>query len=98
MASSNEQVILGTQLIDETRHSLNEVTHASLQIKQLVQAITQATVVQQHASESIAKAMTDVAEAAKKTSSETDQVSVSFEQLRQVAQLLQEGVNQFKVG
>jgi len=98
MESSTEQVILGTQLIDETRQSLNEVTNASLQINQLVQAITQATIVQQHASETIAQTMTDVAESAQKTSMETQQVSASFEQLRSVAQLLQEGVDQFKVG
>lgn len=98
MESSTEQVILGTQLIDETRQSLNEVTNASLQINQLVQAITQATMVQQYASETIAQTMTDVAESAQKTSTETQQVSASFEQLRNVAQLLQEGVDQFKVG
>lgn len=97
MESSTEQVILGTQLIDETRHSLNEVTNASLQINQLVQAITQSTMVQQYASETIAQTMTDVAEIAQKTSIETDQVSASFEQLRQVAQLLEEGIDQFKV-
>ena len=98
MESSTEQVILGTQLIDATRQSLNEVTHASLQINQLVQAINQSTKVQQYASDTIAQTMTDVAEIAHKTSTETYQVSASFEQLRKVAQLLQEGIDQFKVG
>jgi methyl-accepting chemotaxis protein len=97
METSTEQVTLGTQLVDETRQSLNEVSNASLQINQLVQAITQSTIVQQQASETIAQTMTDVAEIAQKTSTETDRVSASFEQLRQVAQLLQEGIDQFKV-
>jgi methyl-accepting chemotaxis protein PixJ len=97
MESSTEQVTQGTQLVDETRHSLQEVTHASLQINQLVQAIAQATTVQQQASETIAQTMTGVTAIAEKTSTETKQVSSSFDQLRQVAQLLQTGVDRFKV-
>jgi methyl-accepting chemotaxis protein PixJ len=97
MASNIQQVTSGTQLIDETRHSLNEVTNAGLQINQLVQAITQATIVQQQASETIAQTMTNVAEISQKTSTETERVSISFEQLRQVAQLLEAGIDQFKV-
>ncbi|MBD3884504.1 GAF domain-containing protein [Phormidium tenue FACHB-886] len=97
MKSSTKQVALGTALVDETRQSLNEVTDASFQVNRLVQSITEATMVQQHASETIARTMTDVAAIAQKTLTETNQVSSSFEQLRTTAQLLQEGVDQFKV-
>lgn len=98
METGTEQVVVGTQLVDETRQSLNNIAAASAQINQLVLAIAQATIVQSQASETVTKTMKDVAAIADKTSNEAQQVSDSFEQLRQVAQTLQEEVNQFKVG
>ncbi|GAB4384958.1 MAG: hypothetical protein Kow00121_49220 [Elainellaceae cyanobacterium] len=97
METGTEQVVIGTQLVDETRRSLNNIAAASTQINQLVLAIAQATVVQSQASETVTKTMKDVAAIASKTSNEAQQVSSSFEQLRQVAQMLQQEVNQFRV-
>lgn len=97
MESGIEQVVTGTQLVNETRQSLTKMTAASVQISELVEAIAQATVTQSQASETVTQTMKDVAASANKTSQDASQVSSSFEELRKVAQLLQEGVDQFKV-
>ncbi|PSB23543.1 methyl-accepting chemotaxis protein [Stenomitos frigidus] len=97
MESGTEQVVIGTQLVNETRQSLNKITAVSAQISALVEAIAQATVVQSQASEEVTQTMKDVAAIANRTSTEAGQVSSSFEELRKVAQTLQAEVGQFKV-
>jgi twitching motility protein PilJ len=97
MEAGTEQVVTGTKLVDETRQSLNKITATSIHINRLVEAIAQATVVQSQASEEVTKTMTNVAEIADKTSKEASLVSSSFEELRLVAQALQQEVGQFKV-
>ncbi len=97
MESGTEQVVIGTQLVDETRQSLNKITTASDKISQLVAAIAQATVVQSEAAETVSQTMQDVATTANKTSAEASQVAVSFGQLQTVAQTLQASVGRFKV-
>lgn len=92
-----KQVVLGTQLVDETRHSLNKITAASEQISDLVKAIVQAAVMQSRAAEAVTETMQDVAAIANKTSDEANYVSSSFDQLRKVAQALQQSVGQFKI-
>ena len=98
MESGTEQVVMGTKLVDETRNSLNKITAASAKISELVESITEATLMQAQASEAVTQTMTDVAEIAARTSKEASHVSYSFEELRQVAQSLQQEVGQFKVG
>ncbi|NET57088.1 MAG: HAMP domain-containing protein [Symploca sp. SIO2E6] len=97
METGTDEVVTGTKLVDETRQSLNKITAASFQINQLVEEIAQSTVVQSHVSEIVTQTMTDVAAMASQTSTEANAVSSSFEELRQVAQTLQEEVGQFKV-
>jgi methyl-accepting chemotaxis protein len=97
MESGIEQVVTGTKLVDETRQSLNKITTVSAQISGLVEAIAQSATAQAQTSETVTQTMQDVAAIANKTSTEANQVSSSFEQLRQVAQTLQTGVGQFKV-
>ena len=97
MESGTEQVVIGTQLVNETRQSLNKITVVSTQISALVEAIAQATVVQSQASEEVTQTMKDVATIANRTSTEAGAVSSSFEELRKVAQTLQAEVGQFKV-
>ncbi|NJO41520.1 MAG: methyl-accepting chemotaxis protein [Cyanobacteria bacterium RU_5_0] len=97
MESGTQQVVIGTQLVDETRQSLNQITAVSTQISQLVEGIAQATIVQSQASEIVSQMMQDVVAIASKTSVEANQVASSFEQLREVAETLQMGVGQFKV-
>ncbi len=97
MEAGTEQVVIGSQLVDETRQSLNKITAASTKISQLVEGIAQATVVQSEATETVAQTMQEVAATANKTSTEASQVSTSFEQLQVVAQTLQASVGRFKV-
>jgi methyl-accepting chemotaxis protein PixJ len=97
MEAGTEQVVMGTQLVDEARQSLNKITAVSTQISRLVESISQATVVQSQASDAVSQTMQDVAAIASKTSTEANQVSASFEELRHVAQSLQSSVDQFKV-
>lgn len=97
MELGTEQVVAGTKLVDETRQSLNKITATSTQINTLVEAITQATVVQSQASEAVTQTMTNVAAITDKTSTEANHVSSSFEELRLLAQGLQEDVGRFKI-
>ncbi|MFQ4139214.1 methyl-accepting chemotaxis protein [Nodosilinea sp. PGN35] len=97
METGTEQVVTGTQLVDETRQSLNQITAVSRQISALVAAIADATVVQSQASEVVSETITTAATTASQNSTAANQVSDSFAQLRSVAQALQEEVGRFKV-
>ena len=97
METGTEQVVIGTQLVGETRQSLNQITTVSRQISELVAAIAAATVVQTQVSEVVSDTMTSVAATASDNSSAANQVSESFAQLRSVAQALQAEVGRFKV-
>jgi methyl-accepting chemotaxis protein len=97
MEAGTEQVVMGTKLVDETRQSLNRITATSSQIGQLVEAIAQASITQSQTSETVTRTMQNVAAIANKTSTEAQQVSSSFGQLREVAETLQAEISQFKV-
>jgi len=97
MEAGNQQVVVGTKLVDETRQNLNKITAVSVQISDLVAAIGQAAVDQSQASESVTHTMTDVAAISNKTATDANQVSASFKNLLSVAQELQASAGQFKV-
>ncbi|WP_073547984.1 methyl-accepting chemotaxis protein [Chroogloeocystis siderophila] len=97
MEAGTERVVTGTRLVDETRQSLNKITVVSAQISSLVQAISEASVMQSQASEEVTKTMSDVAAIADRTSNEATQVSAAFKQLLAVADEMQTSVGQFKV-
>ncbi|MBE9067837.1 HAMP domain-containing protein [Leptolyngbya cf. ectocarpi LEGE 11479] len=97
METGTEQVVLGTQLVDETRESLNNIAQVTTEMKTLVSSITQATLSQSESSKSVTKVMKDVADIAQKTSADANQVSTSFRELLDISQSLQESVRQFKV-
>ncbi len=97
MEAGVDQVAEGTNLVNETRESLNEIVIATAQIQGLVQGITSAANVQTQEAESVTQVMGQVAEIANETSQDSGKISVSFEQLEQLAQNLQASVSQFKV-
>jgi methyl-accepting chemotaxis protein len=97
MEAGTEQVVAGTVLVDDTRQRLNQINAISTQISNLVQAISEASVVQSQASEAVTQRMNDVAAIASQTSDEATQVSTAFKQLMSVADELQTSVGQFKV-
>ncbi len=97
MAAGTQQVVIGTQLVEETRQSLTQIAQASDQITALVQAIAQAAVAQSQASTSVSATITDVATITNTTSDRATQVLDSFQDLLKVAQELQTTVSQFKL-
>ena len=97
MEAGVEQVAEGTNLVNETRESLNEIVSATAEIKDLVQGITSAANVQTQEAASVTQVMGQVAEIANETSQDSGRISISFEQLEQLAQNLQASVSQFKV-
>jgi methyl-accepting chemotaxis protein PixJ len=97
MEAGTQQVVAGTQLVEETRQSLAKVRKASDQITALVQAIAQAAVSQTQASSQVSATITDVAGIADNTSVRATQVLGSFQDLLKVAQDLQTTVSQFKL-
>lgn len=92
-----QQVVGGTNLVNDTRQQLNEIVAATAKISQLVQGITQATLAQTQQSHLVTQAMTDVATLANKNSAQSNQISTSFQELMVTAQQLQTSVGQFKV-
>ncbi|MEL7085539.1 MAG: methyl-accepting chemotaxis protein [Cyanobacteria bacterium J06597_1] len=97
METGTEQVVAGTKLVDRTRQSLTDISQASTEIDQLIEAIAQATTLQSRDSEVVSQSMTTVAEIAEKASASTSDVSESFRRLLQVADELQTNVGQFKL-
>lgn len=97
MAIGTEQVAIGTQLVNDTRQSLNHITTASDRIHQLVGAIAQAAIEQSQDSEAATTTIATVAAIAETTSLTATEVSASFQQLSTVARSLQASVGQFKV-
>ena len=97
MEAGVEQVTEGTGLVNETRDSLNEIVTATAEMKDLVQAITSAANIQTQEAASVTQVMGQVAEIANETSQDSGRISVSFEQLEQLAENLQASVSQFKV-
>ncbi|MBW4618013.1 MAG: cache domain-containing protein [Cyanosarcina radialis HA8281-LM2] len=97
MEAGTEQVVTGTQLVDETKQSLTKITAVSAQIGALVDAIAQAAAAQSQTSETVTQTMSKVAAMSDKTLEEATQVSSSFKELLAVAEELQASASQFKV-
>ena len=97
MDTGIEQVVGGTNLVNETRQDLTAIVAATDQISELVQWITKATQAQTEQSEAVTKTMTDLAEVAHKTSADSVEISTSFQELLETAQELEASVGQFKV-
>ena len=92
-----QQVVEGTNLVNETRQSLNKIVGATAQIQDLVQGITQATQQETQQSRLVTEAMTSVAKIANKTSENSLQISSSFQELLTMAEDLQSNVGKFKL-
>jgi methyl-accepting chemotaxis protein PixJ len=97
MEAGTEQVVVGTQLVEETRSKLNQIATVGNSINQLVSEISQATAVQTQASTTVSTTMQQVAAIANDTSEQSEIVAQSFGRLLQVAAELQVSMAQFKV-
>ncbi len=92
-----QQVVEGTNLVNLTRESLNEIVTATAQIERSVVGIIQATQQHKERSEEVTKVMNGVAQIADKTSTESLQISASFKELLQMAEELLVTADRFKV-
>lgn len=97
MEEGTQQVVTGTQLVEETRQSLNEIAKASEQISHLVQTITETAIAQSENSALVSETITSVAGLANNTSVRATTVLQTFQDLLSVAQDLQTTVAQFKL-
>jgi methyl-accepting chemotaxis protein PixJ len=97
MKVGTQQVIAGTESVDETRLSLNQIKTVSDRISNLVVAIAQATLSQSSDSKIVTEKMLEVGTIANKTATETTQVLNSSQELMKIASDLQTNTSQFKV-
>lgn len=97
MEASTTQVVTGTQLVGKTKLTLEGLASISNTIDELLQSISQSTVSQTIASQTVNQNMHEVAAIALNTSQESKAVSVSLKQLVGVAEELQNSVSRFQV-
>jgi len=97
MEAGTEQVVAGTQLVEESRSKLEQISNASAQVNLLIQDISKASMAQARTSNKVGLSMQSVAAIATTTSKQSEGVASSFSELLKVAQELQTSVAQFKV-
>jgi methyl-accepting chemotaxis protein PixJ len=97
MEAGTEQVVAGTELVEESRQKLGQISASSALVNQLIQEISQASKEQTQAATEVGQTMSNVASIAYDTSKGSEEVSASFSKLLEVAQELQLSVAQFKV-
>ncbi|MBV6626829.1 MAG: GAF domain-containing protein [Rivularia sp. (in: Bacteria)] len=97
METGIQQVVEGTNLVNETRQNLNDIVDATAQISDLLERITDATQTQMLQSVSATASMKDVAQISQKTSTEANSIASVFEQLSEMGQELLASVSKFKL-
>jgi methyl-accepting chemotaxis protein PixJ len=97
MEAGTEQVVTGTQLVEESRQKLTQISAVSAQVNQLIQEISTAATEQTQTSSRVSQTMVEVAGIATATSKQSEDVAHSFGNLLSVAQGLKVSVAQFKL-
>ncbi len=97
METGIQQVVEGTNLVNETRQNLNDIVDATAEISELLQKITDATQTQMLQSVSATASMKDVAQISQKTSTEANSLASVFQHLSEMGQELLASVSKFKV-
>ncbi|MDJ0689117.1 MAG: methyl-accepting chemotaxis protein [Xenococcaceae cyanobacterium MO_188.B32] len=97
MEDSSKQVLAGSKQVEETRIALQEITVASQQINQLVEAVNNLAMEQSQNSQVVTTAIQEVAAITQENSTNATNVSTSFKELIAVASQLQTSVDRFKV-
>lgn len=91
------QVVTGTQIVEEAKHSLSQILEVSQQIDSLIQSISTATASQAETSQTVSQLMQDVAAVSQRTSDSSHIVAQSLQQTVAISQQLQAAVGTFKV-
>jgi methyl-accepting chemotaxis protein PixJ len=97
MQTGIQQVLEGTNLVNNTRHNLNEIVAATTNISQLIEQITAATQTQKTRSVSVTTSMQQVAEISHNTVAQAQALAAVFQQLLATAKDLLTTAGQFKV-
>ncbi|MCC5608742.1 GAF domain-containing protein [Nostoc sp. CHAB 5834] len=97
METGIQQVVEGTNLVNDTRQNLNAIVYATAEISQLIERITAATQKQMTQSVTVTKSMQDVAEIANKTFAESQEIASVFQDLSGMSQELLTTASKFKV-
>ena len=97
METGVQQVAEGTNLVNETRDSLNEIVSSTEIIRELVKDISLAADAQTKQAQSVTQVVGQVAEIANETSEDSRRISGSFQELETLAQNLKSSVSRFKV-
>ena len=96
MNQGSAQIAVGNELVQQTRHSLSEVSQVGNEISKLVDLIAQAANLQSATSAQVSQSMVNVAAIAENNSQSATQVSTSIKQLSNVAEKLQLDIDKFK--
>ncbi|MCP6757293.1 MAG: GAF domain-containing protein [Fischerella sp. CENA71] len=91
------QVIEVTHLIEDSKHSLNQMLNVCCQIDELVQSISLATVSQVQTSKEVIHLMKEIAKVSEMTGGSYRKVSASLQKTLEIYQQLQASVRSFKV-
>ncbi|MBT9310949.1 GAF domain-containing protein [Leptothoe kymatousa] len=97
MESWSEDVTESMGLVETSRQRLNSISTLGGEIRILVEAIAQATLVQNQAATSVSHTVQDVRQISQENSHLAVSVADSFQQLLDVANRLQARIDQFKV-
>ena len=97
MAVGTQQVNNGSELVEEARQKLTDISVSSQQVNQLVKEIAQSAVLQSQTSEEVSQTIENVAAIATSNSNYAESMNKGFNELLQVAEKLQVSVSQFKV-
>jgi twitching motility protein PilJ len=97
MEESTSEVVTGTQLVQKTKETLQNLANISQEIDTLLVSISASTTSQRLNSVSVTEAMQGVAEVAKETSVSSQTVTDSLNSLSAIALELQDSASRFKV-
>lgn len=97
MEESTNEVVTGTQLVQKTKETLQNLTEISQEIDTLLDSISRNTESQRTASQTVTETVQNVANVAKATSDRSQQVSESLQSLAKTAVDLQTAAGKFKV-
>lgn len=97
MELGTNQVIEGTNLVEDTKKNLRKIFDGSRQIDQLVQSISHATIAQAQTSQQVTQLIKEIAIISEQTADSARQVSSSLQETTTVTQQLQASVGVFKV-
>lgn len=97
MEESTTEVVTGTQLVQKTKETLQNLASISEEIDHLLASISTSTESQRLTSVAVTETMQEVAEVAKETSTSSQTVSTALLELGAIAEELQNSASRFKV-